>query len=107
MRSSDLGQKIIVLTDDSVFIGRSYVASLDYSNDESVNEEDIRGFDFAMVSPLIKEALKWEDPSTPPAKQKKFFKHLGKERSNFPLLPELKDIIDKEWSKRKEVLHVK
>ncbi|XP_073485058.1 LOW QUALITY PROTEIN: uncharacterized protein [Aquarana catesbeiana] len=65
-------------------------------------EEDIGGFDFSMVSLLIKaikEALKWEDPSTPPAKQKKFFKHLGKERSNFPLLSELKDIINEEGSR--------
>lgn len=54
------------------------------------------------MSPLIKavkKALEWEDPSTPLAKQRKFFTHLGKERSNFPLLPELKDIIDEEWSK--------
>lgn len=79
-----------------------YAASLDSSDDDLREEEEIGGFDFNMVSPLIKaikEALKWEDPATPPAKQKKFFKHLGKERSNFPLLSELKDIIDEEWSK--------
>lgn len=38
-------------------------------------------------------------PFHSPSQQKKFFKHLGRERANFPLLPELKEIIEEEWSK--------
>lgn len=75
-------------------------------------DEFLCGFDFTLVSPLIKvvkEALKWEEPTTPPAKQRAFFRHLRKERSNFPLLAELKDVIVEESGKvdRKTSLSIK
>ena len=60
------------------------------------------GFDYALVSPLIKavkETLKLEDTAAPPEKQRKLFKQLGKERSNFPRPSELKDVFEEEWSK--------
>lgn len=78
-----------------------YDSSPDSSHSEMEGDEFVGGFNFTLVSPIkaVKEALKWEDSSTPPAKQKIFFKHLEKEHSNFPLLSELKDIIDEKWSK--------
>lgn len=63
-----------------------YITSPDSSEDKSINEEVIGEFDFAMVSPLIKaikEALKWEDPSTPPASRKNSSSTWGENAQTF------------------------
>ena len=78
------------------------ITSAKSSDSDSEEEGAVGGFEFALVSPLIraiKEALRWEDPVSPQKKQRKFFKHLGKERINFPSLSELQEVITEEWSK--------
>lgn len=81
-------------------------ASLRTSDSKTEGDEIFSGFNFALVLPLIKaikEALKWEEPVASLVKQRKFFKHLGKERSNFLFFAELKDFIVDEWSKVEKI----
>lgn len=58
--------------------------------------------DFSLVPQLVravKDALRWEEPVEAPSKQRKYFKHLKKDRPNFPFLGELGEIISDEWGK--------
>lgn len=60
------------------------------------------GFEYALVPSLVKavkNALVWEEPVISPAKQRKFFKQLSKERHYFPFLTEVGAIIFEEWGK--------
>ena len=67
------------------------------------NEEEISAFDFGLVEPFVravKDAIQWEEEGLePPSKTKKYFPHLAKKVSNFPLMEEIKGIILGEWQK--------
>ena len=73
------------------------------SEDESIlNEEEPSTFDFGLVEPFVvavKDAIQWEEDPEPPSKTKKYFPHLTKKVSNFPLMEEIKGVIVGEWQK--------
>lgn len=79
--------------------------SLSFSGSSDSEAEIIEpgaGFDFSLVPQLVravKDALRWEEPVEAPSKQRKYFKHLKKDRPNFPFLGELGEIISGEWGK--------
>lgn len=69
---------------------------------EAEVDESGSGFDFSLVPQLlraVKYALRWEETVEAPSKQRKYFKHLKKERPNFPFLGELGKIFSDEWGK--------
>lgn len=61
-------------------------------SDSDVEEENASAFDFALVEPFInavKDAIQWEEDPEPPSKAKKYFPHLKKKLSTFPLNTDL------------------
>lgn len=47
---------------------------------------------------VVKEAIQWEEPEPPP-KSQRYFPHLKKKSSIFPLMDEIKDVVLEEWKK--------
>lgn len=71
-------------------------------SDSDVGEENASAFDFALVEPFInavKDAIQWEEDPEPPSKAKKYFPHLKKKLSTFPLMEEIKEVVTDEWQK--------
>lgn len=65
-------------------------------------DAEVDSFDFALVEPFItavKDAIQWEENPEPPSKTKKYFPHLKKKVSTFPLMEEIKGMVTDEWQK--------
>ncbi|XP_068127183.1 uncharacterized protein [Hyperolius riggenbachi] len=96
----------------------SYIASLPPAQPQSAQvqpvhmfpeEEEVSlGFDFALVDPFIKavrEVLEWEDvqeedeEKTKKKANKTYYKHLYKTKCTFPVMEEIRAIIQEEWWK--------
>lgn len=56
---------------------------------------------FALVLPLVeavKDAMKWQEESSSPKKQQKYYPYLKKSLPSFPFITEIKEVIDDEWA---------
>lgn len=72
---------------------------------DSSDEADTTGFSFSLVQPyvqVVKQAISWEEPEEPHKITRSYFAFLGKCLSFFPLMEEVKDLIQEEWKKTKK-----
>lgn len=77
-------------------------AEVDSEDEAEGVDSNISAFDFALVEPFItavKDAIQWEENPEPPSKTKKYFPHLKKKVSTFPLMEEIKEVVTDEWQK--------
>ncbi|XP_068135297.1 arginine/serine-rich protein 1-like [Hyperolius riggenbachi] len=78
--------------------------------EEIVEEEISSNFDFALVEPLIlavKAAIECEEVVEKPQKVKKYYPHLKKKESHFPLMEEIKALITDEWDRPDKKVYAK
>lgn len=76
---------------------------------ESEAEPESHTFEFALVPAFVeavKVAMKWREEASPPKKQRKYFPDLKKLVPSFPLIPEIQEIVEDEWTKPDKKLNI-